>query len=104
MDETPYYPIYGSQREHIKTLIRWLYEESHSSGGDGNALWYSENQDVKALFPTVEEVNKEMGNFWQTSLGTDEIYWGREQESVTITNNKATWDSRPSWQQVSIDW
>jgi hypothetical protein len=91
-------------KEHLRTLLRWLYHESISSGGDGDGIWYSQFYNISDLYPIVVELNKELGNFWEVHLQGKSIHWTREQEGIYITNDEEMWKNRPSWQQVSIQY
>jgi hypothetical protein len=97
-----YCNIDDSNREHIKELIRWLFAEVVSAGGDGDALWYSKYYDIKDILPLVVKINDEFKFKWQIDEHDDYIGIHREQEGITITNNVKRWDESPSWQQVMI--
>ena len=85
---------------HLRILISWLWEECRSSGGDGDALWYSEKYSVEDLLPLVQEVSE--NSKWNISCDGKTILWTHEQEWVEITNNKELFDNSPSWIQVKI--
>ena len=90
--------------DHLETLLNWLVREVRSSGGDGDAIWYSVFYDVNQLLPVVEKLNKKIN--WQIELKENNdgkyIAWGDNQECVIITNSETMWNQRPFWQQVSI--
>jgi len=93
-----YMTIDGHNKEHIKSLLKWLYDESFSAGGDGDALWYSRYFNVKDILPLVEEVNSTLKYPWKVELKDDtEIHWFDGQECVVITNKEIT---EPYWKVV----
>jgi hypothetical protein len=89
-------------RQHLLTFIKWLYDETISSGGDGDGLWYSYLYNVEDIFPLVQEVNNSLRFPWDIEIKDGTIYWGRGQEGLIITNNKTLYDQAPSWQQILI--
>ena len=95
-----YCNIDDRNRDHIKNLITWLYEEVSSAGGDGDALWYSRYFHVDEIFPIVEELN--VGFKWNIKKEADYISIDENQEGMLITNNEKHWNESPSWQQVKI--
>jgi hypothetical protein len=95
-----YCNIDDRNKDHIKNLIIWLYEEVISAGGDGDALWYSEYFNVNDILPIIEELNTEFK--WNVRKENDHISLGLHQEGILITNNKKHWEGAPSWQQVKI--
>ena len=99
-----YCDINDANREHIKNLIRWIFNEVSSAGGDGDALWYSEYFNVEDILPLVEEVKEELGYKWNIKMGDMRLSCSFYQEGFCITNNKKDWDEAPSWQQVKINY
>ena len=95
-----YCNIDDKNKEHIKFLINWLYDEVISAGGDGDALWYSEYFHVDEILPLVKELNIKFK--WEIEKKDECISIGENQEWILITNNKIYWDDAPSWQQVKI--
>ena len=96
--------LYDSDKQHLMDLIEWLYAESLSAGGDGDALWYSGQYNVKDILPLVEEVNARHGNKWKVDkIGEVGILWhGPPEESVEITNDESYFNAAPSWYQVKV--
>ena len=99
-----YCSIDGDTKTHLLNLIDWLYKEVISSGGDGDALWYSKYYDVKDILILVKEYNESLKFKWQISFDEAQqlISLYDNQESILITNNKDIYDSRPSWQQCVV--
>ena len=95
-----YCNIEDRDRDHIKNLITWLYDEVISAGGDGDALWYSQYFHVDEILPIVEELNAEFK--WNIKKEADYISIGKNQEGMLITNNDKHWNEAPIWQQVKI--
>lgn len=94
-------------KEHIATLLKWLVYQVKSSGGDGDAIWYSKFYSTDAILPLVEELNKDVE--WCIDLvkmpcGKEYISWGVNQEGIIITNDERMWKERPFWQQCSIQY
>lgn len=99
------YADLSANEDQIKILIQWLWDEVKSSGGDGDAIWYSRYYDVNDIFPLVDEFNREQKySFEECELVCDTIYWSDQQEGIIITNSKLLWDTIPDWQQVSLRW
>ena len=59
MNIEKYCNIYDGNRNHVKNLIKWIFDEVISAGGDGDALWYSRFFHVNDILPLVEEINLE---------------------------------------------
>lgn len=97
-----YLSIDDWSKKHIKNFLNFLLDEVVSSGGDGDALWYSRFYDIKDIYPIVEEVNKELNYSWKIKLEDDHINWGHHQEGIIITNNEEIYKNSPSWQQILI--
>jgi hypothetical protein len=101
------YDIVDYRNEHhLEILLNWLMTEVRSSGGDGDAIWYSLFYDVRKILPIVEKLNKKVK--WKIELKERQdgryIVWGDNQECVIITNSETMWNQRPSWQQCSIQY
>jgi hypothetical protein len=94
-----YSNIDDQNKEHLKNLLNWILNEVISAGGDGYALWYSRFYNIDEIFPIVEECNKYE---WKIEKHPDRIFWWKDQEGITITNNEQHWNDAPSWQQVMI--
>ena len=97
-------------KAHIKTLILWLIDEVDSSGGAGDALWYSVYFDVNEIYEFIRdeidpELKAENKYFrWKLELRGDTLYWWEDQEALIITNDEETYKNAPSWQQCLIKW
>ena len=98
----PYCVIYEDNREHLKTLIRWLWDEAQSAGGDGDAMWFSNHFRVEDLLPLVQEVNSESKRPWMVNLNGKTISWWHDQEWVTITNDEEMFRTSSDWIQAKI--
>lgn len=89
-----------SNKEHIINLIKWIYEEVISAGGDGDFLWYSRYYSVKDIYPLVEELNNTLNWKWKLKwLDDNSFILGESQESFLITNNEDLYKNAPIWQQ-----
>lgn len=92
--------------EHFRNICKWIVAEVMSAGGDGDAMWHSKYYDAKEICEYI--VSAHIGKFPFTEYSKiescEETYiLSKEPEtSIIITNNKEVFDSRPSWQQVSL--
>jgi hypothetical protein len=98
-----------NEDEHIENLLRWLINEVMSAGGDGDAIWYSENYTIEYILPYVQKVNEELNLKWdiETKVASDGklyIVWYWCQSCLIITNSKEMWNNKPDWSQCSICW
>jgi len=92
-------------KSHIKILLSWLYEECNSSGGDGDALWYSRFYNTEDIFPILKEFNHSLAYPYKTvELIEGDINWGQEQEWILITNKIEKLQNSPEWIQAKIIW
>lgn len=99
-----YYDI-NKNKEHIKYLIKWLYDEMMSAGGDGDALWYSENYNVNDICSLFIEFNSTLRFPKKIEwLDGKTFNFGDYQEWITVTNDKKIFDTRPNWQQATVVW
>src|ERR1035441_4643591 len=89
----------NNNKEHILKLIDLLYYECLSAGGDGDALWYSKYYDVNDILPLIKEYNDSKKFPWTIMTAADTIYWGDNQEWISITNDKNVYDKSPDWMQ-----
>ena len=91
-----------NNKEHLITLIKWLIEEVGSSGGDGDALWYSKYYDVKDIKKLIIKENL-CGKWWGPAFETEDTFCiGSNQEWLIITNNEESFKDRPPWTQCAI--
>jgi hypothetical protein len=93
----------NSNLSRVKTIIGWLINEVQSAGGDGDGIWYSKYydiQDIKRIILT----SCLLPDYWKLEEKNGELHVGENQEWLIITNNKDSFNNRPSWQQVSLVW
>jgi len=102
--DTNYSKIDQQSKQHLLDLINWLVDEVASSGGDGDALWYSRYYNVEDLKLLVEEYNnkQKFPDHWKIRLEGENLWYGEGQEGLLITNNKEYFDKSPDWTQVKI--
>ena len=92
-------------KEHVTNLIEFLYKEVCSSGGDGDALWYSKHYSIEDLLECFKEYNDDNAIGWKfADLSVNTFHWGNSQEWVTVTTSKELYDSSPDWQQIKIQY
>ncbi len=96
-----YNQIKSENTEHIKTIIKWLFDEVLSSSGDGDGIWYSNFFDINDIANFIEE-NQLAPKHFTCERHEDRIYYGQGEEWLIITNNEALFNTRPSWQQVAL--
>jgi len=89
-------------KTHLLKLIDFLYNEVISASGDGDALWYSKYYDVKDILYLIEEYNNQLKFKWEIRGNDKNIYWGKDQEGMIITNDEEVYKNSPSWQQILI--
>jgi hypothetical protein len=88
---------------HIFSLLEFLHDEVMSSGGDGDALWYTRFYDIRDIERIVRDYNDEHSIGWDVDTVDDNtINWGIDQEWVTITNDLKTFNESPDWIQIKI--
>ena len=90
------------QKQIVLKLLDYLYHEVISSGGDGDALWYSKYYKISEILPLVHEYNKTLSFPWEVRIIDNCIEWGDYQEWVTITNDEEMYKNSPTWQQCLI--
>ena len=91
---------FSAQEEaHLLALIKWIYDEAMSAGGDGDFLWYSTFHTVKKLFPLVDKFNNTLKYPLDITLSDNDISWSEGQTTIHITNNELWYKNAPSWQQ-----
>ncbi len=88
----------------LMSLIDFLYHECLSSGGDGDAFWYSRFYSVDDIKPLIEEYNSKIRFPWKIYFDKEKqrIDWGKDQEWVIITNDEEMYKSVPNWIQAVI--
>ena len=91
-------------REHLMKLIDFIYNEVLSSGGDGNAFWYSRFYNVADLLPLVKEYNDKLKFPWKVEFTEKTINWGDNQEWAVITNDEDLYKMAPDWMQIKIQY
>lgn len=91
--------------EHLEKLMSWLWAEVISAGGDGDGIWYSRFYNTNQIAEAFDDFFK--SRKWKIQIGNDTLFISPEwpsQEGLVITNNKKTFDQRPDWQQVAIQY
>lgn len=90
-------------KEHVKQLISFLYKEVVSSGGDGDAIWYSKFfslEDILECFQEYAQENKIDWTFYETI--DSHFSWGEGEQFITVTTSKEFYDAQPDWYQLKI--
>jgi hypothetical protein len=90
-------------KEHIYKLIDFLYQEVLSSGGDGDALWYSKYYSLDDLLEVFQEFNDDYAVDWRfTEISDTGFNWGDNQEGITVTTSKEYFENSPDWMQIKV--
>ena len=86
------------------SLIDFLYHECKSSGGDGDAFWYSRFYDIEDIEVLVEEYNSKLPRPWKILYSKEKgrIDWGNDQEWINITNDEELYKTVENWIQAII--
>jgi len=95
-----YLPI-ENNKEHIKTLIKWMIDEVLSASGDGDGIWYSKYYSLADIEKFITD-EKLLPEYWTMENKNDMLHIGENQEWLSITNSKHHFDTRPEWQQVAV--
>lgn len=93
------------EEKHIINLLKWLYEECISAGGDGDCWWYCKYGDINKIFELVKQFNRtERFPFSSVILDKNKqsIYWSDNQECIVITTSKEEYEKFPSWAQCVV--
>ena len=86
-----------NKNDRILKIIDLLYTECISSGGDGDALWFSTYESISDILNVVESYNKQLKHPMEIQVSVDTINWGEHQEWITITVNEDLYKNVPSW-------
>jgi hypothetical protein len=90
------------KEEHLMNLLKWIKAEVLSSGGDGDAFFYTRYHSLSYLYQLIQEIEKNEKFPWSVKLENDEISWGDNQEWVLITTSEEKFKAIPSWAQLVI--
>lgn len=91
-----------SQKEIILKLLDFLHSQVISSGGDGDALWYTEYFTLDFILPMLEEYNNNLKFKWGITLKDGYISWGEGQEGVIITDREDIYKNAPEFQECIV--
>lgn len=89
-------------KEHILKLIDFLYCEVCSSGGDGDAIWFTRYYKLNDILEVVKEYNSTLMFPWEIEVGEMDIVWGTGEEWVHITTDQEIFDDSPSFVQFKL--
>ena len=94
---------------HVVNLLRWLFNEVISAGGDGDAFWYTRYYNLEYISDIIKKLNVELQIEWSIEdcmdpQGRRYLSWGQNQEYIIITCDKEMWENRPFYTQCSIQW
>lgn len=92
-------------KNHIFSLLEFLHAEVMSSGGDGDALWYTKLYSLDDIMELVKEYNETKSIGWEVYRQEDyQILWGKDQEWISIIDNKNCYEGSPDWHQIKIQY
>jgi hypothetical protein len=89
--------------EHLINIIKWLIDEVRRSGGDGDGLWYSKIYSMDDIKQFILD-NNLLPDYWRMDVENGVLSLGDNQEWLMITNDKYTFETRPPWTQVTLEW
>lgn len=89
-------------KDHLLKLIDFLYNEMVSSGGDGDALWYSTYYNVEDIKVLVETYNSKLKFPMTIEIRGESLHWGDNQEWIVITNDSEYYHTSPDWIQIKV--
>ena len=91
--------------DHTERLLDFLVDEVLSSGGDGDAIWYVRDKSLDFMKELCEQYAREKSLSWRVDWdkGCNYLNFGDGQEWITITISRQVFNSRPSWQQISVE-
>lgn len=89
-------------KEHVLRILDTMYHECISSGGDGDAFWYSTHYSIEQILPLVKEYNSKLSFPFQIEASEKTIDWGEGQEGIIITTDESLYLNAPSWSQFLL--
>mgnify|MGYP003442133096 CR=1 FL=1 len=97
-------------KEHLKTLVKWLVAEVFSASGDGDSFWYSRYYNISDIYDLLEEMTGELTYpggqklDWMLFMQNGIITWGIDQEALIVTNSEEEYKNAISlgWYQCII--
>jgi hypothetical protein len=95
---------YMDNEYRIIKMIEFLFEEVASSGGDGDAFWYTKYFKLEQIHSIIKRINDEKDWPYSIALKEDRIDVIRSHESIEITNSEKRFRTFPSWAQIVIQW
>ncbi len=90
------------KEEHILRILDTMYHECISSGGDGDAFWYSKYYSIEDILPLVQEYNSKLKFPFEINTEEKTISWGTDQEWITITTDEFLYLNAPAWSQFLL--
>jgi hypothetical protein len=87
---------------HINNLLKVLHYEVVSSGGDGDAMWYTRFYDIDDIQEIIIHYNEENNIGWEVERNGRSITWGIDQEWAIITDDIDEFNNSPDWIQMKI--
>lgn len=101
---TNYLPIQNAETTSvINNLLHALHSQVISSGGDGDAVWYSRFFYVNDIKRLVYEYNQKLAYPWEIKIRDDKTFdWGNDQEWITITNDEEMFMKLPEWIELKL--
>lgn len=79
-------------KEHVSTMLEWLFISVHHQGGDGDAVWYVRFPSFQLVKDTLKEMNEERFkyNYQDDNEHTSRISY--DQADLIITNSREEYD------------
>lgn len=99
-----YLAINDVSKQDIIRILSLLQDVVCNSGGDGDAMWYSNYYSAIDIYNVLKEFNDSQDKRfrWEIELKDDSISWGDNQEWVVITNNEYEYKNCPPWVEFQL--
>jgi hypothetical protein len=97
-----YRKITEEYKPHLINLLKVIFDEVLSAGGDGDAIWYSRFYNINEIKYLIEEFNAKQKFPWEIKIEEQTIHWGIDQEWAIITNDENLYNNAPPWIQFKL--
>jgi hypothetical protein len=85
-------------------IIDLLCTSVMSEGGDGDAIWLCKHTPLEDIVPLLEKYNEEHKTGWTIEVRDSSILWGSDQEWVEITDLVGSFNDRPHYITLKINY
>ena len=84
-------------------VLGLLFNSVIAEGGDGDALWLSKYESLDKLALYITEYSERNNIKWDVTIKENYIYWGTDQELVTITDDVDYFNQSPDWITLKLN-